>query len=368
MVGTIIGAGIFAVPAMIGQWGVILGSFGFAVVVGIVIAVHALFVEAIVLHPGHARFAGQAAYWFGPWMKYPAAIIHALFIIGSNFAYVLLGGGFLAALAHLCGVDAPLLLWQILFWIAATLIVGMRFDWMSKIEAALAWVLVGVIVLIIFIFVPHLDGWTIFDVRPFIGFQPYGVFLFAMLGLTAIPEANDIVEGRRDDVLKSVTRATILAGILTWGYGITAWMVSGGTLSTNPADVAIFLPSFLVWLIPVFGLLAVITSYITSAIDVRNMCTSDLRSSKAFAWFIAVVLPILLLFVTTRDLLTTIGFVGSIFGAAFAILAAFMGQRALLRHENVKIWSRLWWWREAGATAVVILLTVGAVIWLFFHA
>jgi amino acid permease len=368
LVGTIIGAGIFAVPAMIGAWGIILGSFGFAAVTAIVVGAHLLYAEALVAHPGALRFAGQASYWLGPWMKVPAACIQALFIVGSNFAYILLGGGFLDVLARMAGITIPLLTWQILFWIAGLFILFTNFSSLTKIQAVLSWALVCALVVVVFAFIPQMKGQLIFDVPSWKSFQPYGVFLFALLGLTAIPEANDIVEHRRDDLKKAVVRSTLLAAALTLAYGLAAWMASGGSLTSNPADAALFLPSWLGWAIPIFGLLAVITSYVPSALDVKNMLSTDLKRTPAFSWFVPIVVPFMLLFATSRNLFVTIGFVGSIFGAAFAALAALIGSRAITRSHREGVPSAPWWYRDVVAPAVVVSLIIGGIMWIFFHS
>jgi len=368
LVGTIIGAGIFAVPAMIGVWGVILGSFGFALVTAVVIGAHLLYAEAMSANPDTSHFAGQAAYWLGPRMRIPAAGIQTLFIVGSNFAYILLGGGFLDALARMVGISIPLLMWQIIFWIAGLCILFTKFSELAKIQAFLSWALVCALVVIIFAFAPHLSGQLIFDVPSWKTFQPFGVFLFALLGLTAIPETNDIVERRSDDLRKAVWRSMCIAALLTLGYGVTAWMASGGSLSSNPADAALFLPAYLGWIIPVFGLLAVLTSFVPSSLDVKNMLTHDLKRTPAFAWVIAVVVPFVLLFITSRDLMATIGFVGSVFGAAFAALAAIIGAKAIHRRRFLKEPVAPWWYRDILAPAVVILLILGGIISIVFHS
>lgn len=368
LVGTIIGAGIFAVPAMIGAWGVILGSFGFALVTAVVIGAHMLYAEAMSGNPGTSHFAGQAAFWLGPKMKVPAACIQVLFIVGSNFAYILLGGGFLDALARMVGISIPLLMWQIIFWVAGLVILFTNFSELTKIQAFLSWALICALILIIFAFVPHMSGQLIFDIPSWKTFQPFGVFLFALLGLTAVPEANDIVERRPDDLRKAVWRSTSIAALLTLGYGLTAWMASGGSLSSSPADAALFLPPYLGWIIPVFGLLAVITSFVPSSLDVKNMLSKDLKRTPAFAWFVAVIVPFILLFATTRNLMATIGFVGAVFGAAFAALAAIIGKKAIEKRGLTGGYKTPWWYRDIVAPAVVVLLILGGIISIVFHS
>jgi amino acid permease len=112
LVGTVIGAGIFGVPAMIGAWGVIPATFGFVIITGVVLCSHLLYAEAMLQHHVKGRLSGHAGHFLGPVGAVAGGITETLQVIGSNFAYIILGGEFLAVLGDYAGFHAPVVMWQ----------------------------------------------------------------------------------------------------------------------------------------------------------------------------------------------------------------------------------------------------------------
>jgi amino acid permease len=365
LIGTIIGAGIFGVPVMIGAWGVVPSTIAFAILTGVVLCAHLLYAEAIIANKKPSRAAGQAKRWLGRGWASVTGALQTIQIFGSSLAYVILGGEFLAVLARLLGFDVPVLFWQVGFWLAGGFLVLRGLKLTARVESYLTWLLVAVIALLIGVFSSQMDFRILFDVSVRWTFEPYGVILFALLGITIVPEVAAVAGYRRDDVFRSVIRGTLLASALTYGFGVTAWLASSGALGRDPADLVSTLPAALASVIPVFGFLAVMTSFAASSLDLRSMFRVDYGLANAASWAAALGVPLVLLFLTPRDFLATIGLVGSVFGAAIAILVSFMGRAALRRGPKIEKWCTLWWWREAAPAAVAVFLTVGGLAWLF---
>lgn len=365
LIGTIIGAGVFGVPAMIGAWGVLPATLAFALLTVIVLATHLLYAEAVLRYHPAARLSGFAEYWLGSFGGLTAGIAQSLQIFGINLAYLILGGEFMAVMAGAFGLEIPVVYWQVAFWVAgaATVLIGL--GWMSKIEAFLTWILVAVMLLIIGALAGRMDFSVIMSVPSGFTFEPYGIFLFSLFGLTVIPELEDIVSGRRDDMRLAIIRGTLVSAALTYAFGVSAWLASSGTLGRDPTAIIGILPYGLALVVPLFGFLAVATSYFTAAFDLNSMFLLDFHFPKPFAWLVSLGVPLALLFLTARDFLATIGLVGSIFGAATAVLAALMGRAALRREKKVRAWSRAWWWREIVPVAVAAFFVLGGISWLF---
>lgn len=349
---------------MIGAWGVIPATIGFAVLTLVVLSVHLLVAEAVIGYKSAGRFSTLARVWLGPAASGATGIAQTLQVFGSNLAYLILGGEFLAVIASLIGIHIPLLVWQILFWIAGMLIVLVGLSGMARIEAFLTWILIAVMLLIIGSLLGRMDfnlitfiptGWT---------FEPYGVFLFSLFGMTIIPELEEVVQGRPEDLRKAVVRGTLVAALLTYAFGLSAWLASSGSLGRDPADIVRMLPPVLALAVPVFGLLAVITSYITTAFDLGTMFHTDYHFNKGIAWLVALGTPLALLFLTTRDFLSTIGLVGSLFSATVAIFCVLMGRAALRKARRSRFGEWRWWWQEAIPLSIVFLLIAGGVSWL----
>jgi amino acid permease len=350
---------------MIGAWGVVPSTLAFILLTAVVLSAHLLYAEALVANKKHSRIAGQAKHWLGNGPETIAGVIQALQVFGSNLAYIILGGEFLAVLAHMAGFEIPVLFWQVAFWLTGGMLVLYGLKLVARVEAYLVWLLVAIIVFIVAVFTLQIDFSIIFTIPTRWTFEPYGVILFALLGTTSLPEVADVVNYRRQDVFKSVIRGTLVAAVLTYGFGITAWLASGGTLGRDPAEIIGLLPPVLAFILPLFGFLAVMTSFITSALDLRNMFHLDYHFTNAISWVVALGVPFTLLFLTSRDFLATIGLVGSMFGAALAILVSFMGRAALRRGGPIKKWCTLWWWREATPIVITIFFLVGGIAWIY---
>lgn len=363
LLGTIIGAGVFGMPAMIGAWGVPLATLGFAVVTAIVLAVHLYLTEAVLAYKPDARLAGFARHWIGPAGGVFTGAVQTLGALGTNLAYIILGGEFLMILGNAAGISWPIIAWQALFWLAGVMVVMMGLDRLAKIEAFLTWGLVGVMVLLIGVFTSQMDWMVAFEPAGTFTFEPYGIFLFALLGYGVVPEMERLTSGNAQDMRKSVIRGTLVAAGLTYAFGVAGWLASGGTLGRGAADIVALLPPGLRMVVPLFGFLAIATSYITSAYDVGSMFRLDFRMTPWLAWAASLSVPFLLLLLGPRDFLSVIGFVGALFSAAICIVIALIGRAALRKTVNAQFGNALWWWQEAIPVAVIAALLLAGFLW-----
>lgn len=366
LLGTIIGAGIFGVPAMIGAWGVLPATLAFAVLTLIVLGTHLLYAEALLLETTHQRMPGQARVWLGRPMGTLTGFAFVLQTFGSNLAYLILGGEFLFVLAQIVRLPGSELVWQVLFWLfgSMTVLVGLRL--VEKVEAFLTWILVAVIFVLTALFLYRVDFSFVLALPARFTFEPYGVFLFSLLGTTSMPEVEDIVRSNPHDMRLAIIRGSLGAAILTYMFGITAWLASGGVLGRHASDLAQLLPPAVAFIVPLFGFLAVGTSFLTMSLDMRNMFHFDYHFSKNTAWLVALGVPFALLFLTTRDYLATIGLVGATFSAFIAGTAALVGGAALRKKRKMKKFSTLWWSSTLLPALIVLAYLVGGITWLLY--
>ena len=367
VLGTIIGAGIFGVPAMIGAWGILPSTLAFIVLTGIVMSAHLYLAEGLVANKDHARFAGQSRYWLGKGMGNLGGMIQSLQIFGSNLAYVILGGEFMRALLEMWGIEVPLIILQLVFWIIGAGIVFYGLERVSRAEVYLTWSLIVIVLIITGAFILQENPFSLAYAFPrhWNGFEPYGVFLFSLMGISALPEAAEVVGYRKKDLFKVIIRAVGVAAILTYLYGITAWAASGGTLGRDPAEVIRFLPTTLAFIVPLFGLVAVMTSFISSALDLRNLFNHDYHFPISVAWCVSLGIPLILLFLTSRDFMSTIGLVGSVFAAGLAIMATLIGKRALDSQKKRKQTTSAFLWRSVLPYIIILFFVAGGALWLF---
>jgi amino acid permease len=341
LVGTIIGAGVFGVPLVFSRMGIVTGSIVFWVVAALVAAAHLLFVEVIARDHERRRLPGYVGQVFGKTAESLAVLSHALHLIGANLAYILLGGEFLYALMA-AATPFDVFSWQLLFWVGGIVTVLAGLKVLSRVESTMAWVEIGSMALIALI--------ACFFVRTPIPLETHwseatiglGVFVFALSGLTVIPEVHELT-GKRIHVTRRVTLySSALTAFLTWLFGVGVYLAAShdGQLGSATA-IASILPGSIAWLLPLFGFFAVATSYLTTAYDLRSMYLYDLKWRPWIASVLALATPFVLLVFLSRDFFQTIDVVGAVFSASNAFLIAITAYVVMQRSSK----KPPFWWR-----------------------
>jgi amino acid permease len=128
MVGTIIGAGIFALPAAFAAVGFWPGTALFWILALASGITHVLFAGLLLNEKQRMRLTGLVDRQLDPVFHVIAQITYPLQIVASIFAYLILGGEFLSVLTRSIGIQAPVGLWQLVFWVVggATVLFGLK--------------------------------------------------------------------------------------------------------------------------------------------------------------------------------------------------------------------------------------------------
>ncbi|MBI4138949.1 hypothetical protein HY479_02250 [Candidatus Uhrbacteria bacterium] len=334
VIGTIIGAGVFGVPAMMDRAGILLGSVIFWIIALLILATHLYFVDVIATVEGRHRLPGYIGAILGPWAGRVGVAMNTLQLVGANLAYMVLGGMFIKELIDGAGAGADLLTLQVLFWVGGAVTVFYALRIVAKIESFLTWLLIAVMSLLILSAVPHVDAARFFTADPWHILAPIGIFIFAMFGLTVIAEAHEITGRKIAETRRAVAVGTLTAAVFTWLFGIfiALGLPPGG--SSDPAAFSRLLPSGWWWAVPLFGFLAVATSFITSAYNLQSIYRLDVGVSKLASWAVALGSPLLLLFLVTRDFLNIIEIVGALFSATNGLLVILAAHAVMRRVKN----------------------------------
>jgi len=124
---------------------------------------------------------------------------------------------------------------------------------------------------------------------------------------------REVLKGREGLLFKSITAAIIFTAILYLLFAFSVVGISGQV--TSPDTVSgLFeqLGGSLVFLISLFGLFAISTSYLmvsSAAIEIYNY---DYRLSHRSSWLLAVIPPFILFLAGMRNFIDIIGMVGSV--------------------------------------------------------
>ncbi len=334
MVGTIIGAGVFGLPAAFVRLGFVPASLLFAGLALVVTATHLILTEQLLATGERQRLAGLARRGLGEFAYYVTSVTYPLGIIASNYAYLILGGEFLAILSRGFGFVFPVAIWQFVFWIAVAFTISVGIKAMTAVDA---W-LVPLKMLVLFV--------AVLLAAPFVDLQqastavwsnwhlPFGIFLFSLSGVTAVGEAVELSGRKRRTAFAAVVAGSLVSAFLSWLFGATIFLAAGGYPIRDAADIASVFPSALWWVVPLLGFLAVATAYVTTANDLRSTFQFDQKWKPWVAKGVTIFSPLILLAVLSRDFLSAIGFIGAIFIGVNSLTISALGYKAMLRHRG----------------------------------
>lgn len=322
LTGTIIGAGLFGLPAAFAAVGFWPGTILFFFLAGTVMVAHLLYVEVILASHKKQRLTGYAKDGLGQVGFDVAAITYPLQIVGANVAYIILGGEFLILLAAAVGIGLPLSVWQFGFWLIGAVLVLFGLRLVAAVESLATILLLSVLAIAIGLVFPRADAGLI-QIGSWEGFfLPFGVFLFSLSGLSIVSETVEIAGRNRARAYGAVSVGTMIAALFSWLFGITLYLAAGGFPIRYTHELVSILPAGWGLLIPLLGFLAIITSYITTAEDLRATLQHDFAFSRVVALAAALLSPLVIFILITRDFLSTIGFVGAVFiGTNYTIVS-----------------------------------------------
>ncbi len=331
--GTIIGAGLFALPYItlkLGFW-LILGYF--LVLGSFVTLIHLFFGELALKTPDFKRLPGFAKIYLGRKGEIVSYVSTIFSIFGALLAYLILGGEFLTELLrpYLGGGE---LLYTIFYFIVAAVIILCGIKAVSKVEF---W---GIILFFIILFTMFFQG------KPFIVtghlftapdwsliFLPYGVILFSLWGATLIPEIEEMLGDKKKAISKVIPIAILIPALVYLFFIYLVLGITGPqTTESALAGLRIVLGGGITSLALVFGLLTTFTSFITLGLTLKKVFHYDFKLKKIVAWAITCFVPLFLYLVGIKSFIVVIGVVGGIMLAVDGILILLMYKK--LRPER----------------------------------
>jgi tyrosine-specific transport protein len=272
-------------------------------------------------------------------------------------AYVIVGGSFLhTLLAPVFGGDV--FAYQVGWALVGAAVIFFGLNVVSRVDFIATVGLIATMLLILGTSVPHVQAsflpWHVG--KDF--FLPYGVILFSLSGLPAIPEMEDIFGGRRSHYRMAVIMGTLVAAALTALFGFVVWGLTGpATTSDAMAGILSVLGPKIGIVALVFGFLAIATSFFATALSLQSTFEYDYKLSHWLAWLLTGGVPFAVFLAGAKDFVAIISFSGAVFGGITAVMVAML-YIAVTKQKAVKekpLGVPLWL-----AYASIIVLTLGA--------
>lgn len=334
LVGMIFGAGIFALPFALSRAGLFWGIVHFFVAFLILVFLHFLYGEVAYYTKGRHRFTGYVEIFLGKKAKQLAFITTIASYYGTLLVYGLLAGLFLSNFlngAHKTEIS-------LLFFIVAGLIIFLRMTRIAEINFYLTIPLFVFIIYLLFVSFPsiRIENFVLGSVLNANWFLPYGVWLFALAGFAALPEARDIFAGQGVRHFKKVIFISLaISALFYFLFVFAVWGVSGLATSEDALSGLINILGRKALLAgSLIGFLAVLTSYLALAIDMKNIFRFDYKIPKFFSWVLTIFPPALLFLSGAVDYIKILGIIGALGLGTLGIFIIFMAKNLRKRIKN----------------------------------
>ncbi|MBI3956405.1 MAG: hypothetical protein HY340_00235 [Candidatus Kerfeldbacteria bacterium] len=359
--GTVIGVGMFGLPYLAAQMGLLPLIVLFVFLTPVVLAIHLRFAGVVLGTRGQHRIPGYVHAYLGERWRRFSLVVSALGLLGALLAYLIVGGTFLRLVAGPVTELSPLLA-TILFFLCGAALISRGTRSVASVDFALTLVFFLLVLLLLMLALPSIDPSVFRGIDWPSSPVGYGVVLFSLWGLSLVPETVELV-GRK----KTAARRVLTYGLVATAgvYLIFTIMVFGVTgAATTPEAISGFVARFppVVTLIGgVLGLITTFTSYIALGLTLKKTLTVDLRLAPAAANLGTLGLPLLLFLVGLTNFINVLGLTGAVLLGLEGMLVIAVAER--YRLTRVK--------RGSGVlnTALGVILALGVIIelWVFWR-
>jgi len=322
LIGTIISAGVFTLPKIAQQSGLLITAFWLIAVLILVIYLHLAFGEIVLRTEKNFRLPGYAGYYLGSPAKKLMLLTTFFTFSFSLLIYLLLGSQFLQTIlaSFLPSNLFPSGFVVVLLWLILSLIILSKRDRASKINFILSFLLLALFVFISIYTLPHFHlaninfvnsvkwGWLI----------PYGVLFYALNGMVAVPEAVRILKTRKapkESLKKIIIGAIIICALCYLLFMITVVGITGANTTVEAINgLKAVLGNIIVIIGAILGLLAVVTSYLIFAVYIKNSFINDFHWSSFVSNLIVIGGPLILYLIHFANVVKLISFMGGMLG------------------------------------------------------
>jgi len=315
LVGTIVGAGMFGIPYVVAQSGFLIGAVFLFILTLVSILLHLAYGEIAYKTPGKHRLVGYAEHYLGKYGKVIVTISLLIGFFGSLLVYIIISGEFLSELfSPLFGGSS--FVYSLIFFAIGSLGVLKGLKLIEQLELVIGLLLCGIVLLIFFSGIFHLDVSNLKSINLKQFFLPYGVILWALAGGAAVPELKEVVKGNGKSYKKAIVLGTLIPAVLYFLFMFVVVGVSGERTSPEAIQGLMgILGREITYIGAAFGALASITSFFVIGLALKKVFWYDYRINKNLSWFLVCFIPLLGFLLGLREFIPIIGFLGVFLGA-----------------------------------------------------
>ncbi len=326
LVGTMIGAGIFALPYAVEQIGLIPGLTVMGLVALMVMLLYLLLGELSLSTKGLHHFTGFAEVYLGKWGKWTMLFTMAISMYLPLLAYTVAQG---EIITNIFGGDQQINSLLYFSFCAVCVFFGMhvfrRFEFIINIAFII------LVVAITFLAAPSfsLDKIAHIDWRGVA--MPYGVILFAFGGGSAVPLMRAVLKGQEEKMRSALITGVIIVFAL---YTVFAFVLAGALGDKVTPIVTLSLGETIgpmaVLVANLFAFFAMTSCFLSLGSSLQLMYRHDFGLGKTLAWLLTISVPLSLFFVGFNNFFALINLSGAVAGGLESMLLLIIYWR--LRH------------------------------------
>lgn len=309
LIGTIIGAGVFGLPYTALKAGFLTTFFYLIILGAITLIIHLFYNEIVLKTQGKHRLVGYAEKYLNKKAKHLTGFSSIIGRFGAILAYIIVGGYFLNSLFN----HGSAFFWSLIFFLIGSLFIFLGLKTIAKVELLMILFLL-IAMGSIFVFAwPKIELTNLISINFSNLFLPYGVVLFSLGGATAIPEMRELLKPKK--LKLAIILGTIIPIFLFIIFIIAVLGASGSQTSSEALkglQNVLGKPVMIIGL--VFGVLALMTSFLTIGLSLKKIFWYDYKLNKHFSWVLVCFIPLFFYLIGFRDFIAVIGIIGTVMG------------------------------------------------------
>ncbi len=169
-------------------------------------------------------------------------------------------------------------------------------------------------------------------------FLPYGPIFFAVGGGAAIPEVCRLLAYEKNKIKSAILWGTFIPAALMLVFVLVILGITGAKTSPDTlAGLSLILNDGVITFSLIFGLLAILTSYIVVAQATEEVFDWDFKIKNRLAWFLACFIPYFLYLIGWTNLIRVISFTGAVTGGLSGLILIWLVFKVKARPEQASV-------------------------------
>ncbi len=363
MIAATVGVGMFTLPYVASQSGLVLVIVYFIALGLLQHWVHKLYAEIVLSTKKVHRLPGYVAQYFGITSKRLVLILTSLGGYGSLLAYTLIGGDFLYQLLSPY-LGGNMFMYTAVLLLLRSLIAGLDLKWIARTEVALTAGLFGTILIIATFATQHGDLSNVALWQPSHWLLPYGPIFLAINGVLAVTNVCIIMKKEPERIKSALAWGTGLSAAVMLLFTIVVISLSGtGTTPDALSGLHDYIDPLFFNLLLIVGLATVTTAFLSVAESLEEMYVWDFNLNRGLAWVLIPTIPFLLYVAGAKDITTVISLTGAVAGGLLGATSLALALRVKNKPQKKAPFSSLLTPGLAHALTVLFLCGVAYQLW-----